>query len=124
LKDGYVFLKEREQMREGMIVVPQADNSGNSLESVLNETMRDCIQAFGGCTVVPATGAWVGDDGQLYKEPVYQVVAAYDPSVQADALLRRFAVKAGSAGKQLAVYVRYASGSVEIISLVPTSVAA
>lgn len=111
-------------MREGQINLPTHDNHGNSLAALQEAVIRDVVTAFGGCSVVNAQGAWVSEDGTLYREPVSQIVTAYEPSEEKNALLRRIAIKAGIAGTQLAMYVRYADGNVEIIAIEKQAVAA
>ncbi len=104
-------------MREALITVPQFDNDGASLEPILNDVMMQLVEAFGGCTVVAARGAWKGPDGKLYAEPVNQVISAVEPSAETDATLRRIAIAAGEAGEQLAMYVRFSDASVEIVKI-------
>ena len=103
-------------MREGLIILPQADNSGNSLETLGNDLAASIGRAFGGCTVTEARGIWV-DHGEVYDEPVWQFTVAYSPSDENDRQLRRLAQSYGLAAKQLSIYVRLAGGSVEIIDL-------
>ncbi len=104
-------------MREGLIAVPKFDNSGNSLAFLAESLMASLAKHFGGVTVIDAIGCWVDPQtGKLYREPVTQVITAYDPSCPAhDDFLRGAAKQIGEAGEQLAMYVRYASGEVEII---------
>ena len=104
-------------MQEGQINLPTHDNNGNSLVHLQEQVIRDVVAAFGGCSIVDAEGAWVSNDGTLYREPVKQIVTAYEPSPETDAKLRHIAVAAGLTGFQLAMYVRYANGTVEIIDL-------
>lgn len=103
-------------MREGLIILPQADNSGNSLETLGNDLAASIGRAFGGCTVTEGRGIWV-DIGEVYDEPVWQFTVAYSPSAENDRQLRRLAENYGLAAKQLTVYVRFASGTVEIIDI-------
>lgn len=104
-------------MNEGLIIVPQADNDGNSLELVKRDVMGRLINAFGGCRVTSAEGAWADSDGTLYVEPVSEITTAYEPNDYNDQRLRLIALESGIAGKQIAVYVRYASGKVEILQI-------
>jgi hypothetical protein len=76
------------------------------------------IDAFGGCTVREAQGYWM-HEGKLFNEPVIELVSAYAPSEFNDATLREIATQAGHAGKQLAIYTRFASGEVELIDTAP-----
>lgn len=106
-------------MREGLINVPKFDNDGNSLDALVEQVMTILSQKFGGATAIDVTGCWFGPDGKLYREPITQIITAYQPSSDADNVLRSIAVGAGMIAKQLAMYVRYASGEVEIIELKP-----
>lgn len=102
-------------MREGLLVIPQADNSGTPLNGVLASAQTFLANTFGGCTTREARGAWVSPSGELFNEPVWEVVAAYEPSPEHDRTLRNLAGYVGKVGKQQAVYLRYASGDVEIL---------
>lgn len=102
-------------MREASIICPQADNSGRSLYMVLETAQKNLAQAFGGFTCTRGKGGWVNGQGKLITEPVNVLTVAYDPSPVNDAKLASVANYIGQAGNQEAVYVRYASGDVEII---------
>lgn len=102
-------------MREGLLIVPQADNSGAPLAAVKHAAMSALVGAFGGCTVRQAEGAWWSGE-RLYVEPVWEITAAMSPSPENAAILQRIARDVGRDGRQEAVYVRYATGDVEIIS--------
>jgi len=105
-------------MREGLVICPKFDNNGNPLETLKDAAVRDMIAAFGGCTIREAQGAWVNPDGKLFVEPVWELVSAYDPdSLAGDAALTDIAKRIGTEGRQEAVYLRYASGDVEIVSM-------
>lgn len=107
-------------MREGLITVPKFDNDGKSLDFLVERTMKLLAKQFGGATAIDAKGFWFGPDGTPYSEPVTQIITAYDPSdVASDGFLRGVAETIGRQAKQLAMYVRYASGTVEVISLQP-----
>jgi nucleotide-binding universal stress UspA family protein len=103
-------------MRETLVVCPQADNDGNSLEAVKASAVRSMLNAFGGCTVrSSAEGYWQNDEGELFAEPIWELVAATEPTEAAAQSLRQIAEAIGRAGRQYAVYVRHADGEVEII---------
>lgn len=110
-------------MREGLIAVPKCDNAGNSLAFLAESLMMTLAKHFGGVTVIDAIGCWIDPEtGKLYREPVTQVITAYDPDCKAhDDFLRGVAKQIGEAGQQLAMYVRYASGTVEILDTRPAS---
>lgn len=105
-------------MREGLITVPKCDNNGKPLDLLIEWAMETLAKRFGGVTAVEARGSWVGPDGKFYNEPVIQLITAYDPDNRSDdSFLAGLAVNAGIAANQLAMYVRYASGEVEIIEI-------
>jgi hypothetical protein len=101
-------------MREGLLVIPQADNSGHSLSSLRDKAALKLTQSFGGVTIRNAEGLWSDQAGKLYREPVWELVTAYNPSHSNNAILRDLADNVGREGKQKAVYVRYANGDVEV----------
>lgn len=102
-------------MREGLIILPQQTNEGESLDALRTATVADLVDRFGGATVRNAVGSWRDDSGKLYQEPVWELVTAYEPTPDNDALLKAIAADVGRAANQLAVYLRYASGNVEIL---------
>lgn len=103
-------------MREGLINIPHFDNHGNSLSVLVEIAMEILAKQFGGATAIEAKGFWIGPDGKHYIEPITQLVTAYDPSCSmSDAYLRGVAQSIGSQAGQLAMYIRYANGEVEII---------
>ena len=102
-------------MREAKIIAPLRDNDGLSLAHQIALAQSELVKAFGGCTRSLAVGSWCAPDGTLMTEDVCQLVAACEPGRWADATLGAIAQRFGVAARQLAVYVRYASGDVEII---------
>lgn len=102
-------------MREGMVVCPQHDNARRSLQHVKHYAEIALSRAFGGVTAIAAKGSWVNAQGELIQEPVWQLVSAYEPSQANDETLAKVARYIGGEGKQDAVYVRYASGDVDIL---------
>lgn len=103
-------------MREAMVICPMQDNEGTSLGEVRKAAVRMLVEAFGGCSVVPAEGAWRNDaDGSIVEEPVWQLIAACDGTNDCARKLDDVARFIGRAAKQWAVYVRYASGNVAIL---------
>lgn len=104
--------------REAMLICPKMDNAGNSLEAVRKHLVKELCKAFGGATVSEAQGAWVDpNSGELYDEPVWQIVSAVDvDDLIAEMKLRSLAHWLCDAAQQLAVYLRQASGEVEIVT--------
>jgi hypothetical protein len=102
-------------MREGLIIVPQHDNDGHSLQHVKHYAELALAKSFGGVTVNSAKGSWVNPRGELVTEPVWQMTVAYDPTPANDAKLASVARYVGHEGKQHSVYLRYADGAVQIM---------
>lgn len=94
---------------------PQEDNEGHSLQRVRCTAEKALAKQFGGFTTTNGKGGWVAGNGDLQREPVWLITVAYDPSVLNDERLTSVARYIGSAGKQQAVYVRYASGDVAVL---------
>lgn len=67
-----------------------------------NHAIRQCIDAFGGCTVVKGDGHWKNDNGKLYSEPV-KVVSVYSGKQQDIVDLQHIARQYKQAAKQEAV---------------------
>lgn len=106
-------------MREGLVVCPKTNNAGASLAALADDVAIMLSDRFGGCTRREAFGHWRNDEGKLFSEPVWEFVVAYDPAPANDAGLRSIARTIGTRGEQEAVYVRYASGEVEILDTKP-----
>lgn len=105
--------------REALIIVPKQDNNGKSLADLTKAVALVLCEHFGGCTAVDAQGYWDGGPKLgLIAEPVTQLIVAYEPSHNQDVVLRQIAKNMGHDAEQWAVYVRYASGDVEVINLV------
>lgn len=102
--------------REGMIAIPQNGNNGHSLDGLRKQIIAALISSFGGATAVNAMGYWQSPNGELFQEPITQLVSAYEPTPENDSKLKAIAERIGKDGSQLAVYVRYASGNVEILN--------
>ena len=102
-------------MREAMVICPKRDNSGKPLPHVRRKATEMLVRAFGACSTRDAIGHWQDGNGNVVTEPVSELVAACDDSAQANATLRQVAQWIGDAANQQAVYVRFASGNVEIL---------
>ena len=111
-------------MREALIICPQHDNEGNSLQRVKHYAELSLCKAFGGCTVSSAHGSWVDPNGKLVSEPVWQLVSACEPSPENEAKLENIARYIGREGRQQAVYLRHANGNVSILETAPVAQAA
>lgn len=106
-------------MREAMIILPNSDNDGALLADVQDFLAEQLIDAFNGCTIRAAFGAWRSPDGVTMREAVSEFIVACEPSAANAAKLRDIARHIGTVARQLAIYVRYASGDVEIIDTTP-----
>jgi hypothetical protein len=103
-------------MREALLICPTHDNSGRNLAEVRDQVAETICKEFGGCRIRNAEGTWRNDNGRVFREPVWEIVAAYDELDGGnDAIMRNLAVEVAMKGKQEAIYVRFASGAVEII---------
>jgi hypothetical protein len=102
-------------LRESLITVPVNDNDGHSLAAVSEAAQMQLAHAFNGVTTIAACGKWIDAKGKIFAEPVTQLITAYEPAPRNDAILRGIARDIGREAKQFAVYVRYASGDVEIL---------
>lgn len=97
------------------MICPQHDNAGKSLQHVEAYAIKALVAAFGGVTVDHAKGHWRDASGAVVSEPVWRLITAYEPSAANDAKLASVARYIGAEGNQEAVYVRFASGDVEIV---------
>lgn len=111
-------------MREACVILPQYDNNGASLQRVKRYVEKTLAKQFGGFTCVNAHGGWINGRGETVQEPVWQFIVACEPTADNDAKLTSIARYIGTEGKQEAVYVRYASGDVQIIETAAQAVAA
>lgn len=103
-------------MRESLLVVPTHDNNGVPLGNEILKTAKRLAKQFGGVTSVRANGMWIDPaTGNLYDEEIVQLFSAYDETKpQNDACLAEIADWTRANARQLAIYVRYASGNVEV----------
>lgn len=109
-------------MKEARFILPLADNSGLPLDLLHVDLERELCRRFGGATITASAGIWADNNGRVYREPgrCYDVAMADDGSPQANVLAKLFAGIAAAYGRragQLAVYLRHASGQVEILDL-------
>lgn len=106
-------------MREARIILPKADNAGNDMALAHADLARTLCQTFGGATANQTRGMWVSPEGKLYDEPGIAYDVAMEDTADNDKALRSIAVRFGERCGQEAMYVRYASGEVEIVDTRP-----
>lgn len=102
-------------MREARIILPNADNNGQSLQLLHGELARTLCRRFGGATASTTRGMLVSNDGTFYDEPGTSYDVAMDDTAENAETLRSIAFAFGRRARQEAMYVRYASGVVEIV---------
>ena len=102
-------------MREALIILPNEDNHGRHIVAVHDRLQVALCNVFGGYTATQACGGWQSTDGARIEESVTCYMVAMEDSQANAAVLREIALDAGKEAKQEAMYVRYASGEVEII---------
>lgn len=100
-------------MKEAQIILPIHDNHGKPLAHIHAELQVALCNTFSGYTAFQANGGWQSCDGRI-EEPVTAYTVAMEPSEANDAVFREIALDVGRKARQEAVYIRYASGEVEI----------
>lgn len=103
-------------MREARIILPLSDNNGVSLREVHARLENTLCLHFGGATVMPMRGIWRDPEtGWMYAEEGLAYDVAMEPSPANDATLIDVARRIGADAGQLAMFVRTADGTVNII---------
>lgn len=103
-------------MREAVLILPNADNAGESVSAVHTALSVAILEAFGGYSAADVRGAWRDEStGAVYSDESteYRIAADWNPE-QVD-LLERLAARYGFAAGQIAVYVRHATGRVVFV---------
>ena len=104
-------------MKEACVIIPKTNNDGQCLEWLRDKTVKHFCQYFGGATVIETQGYWLNDSGELFADAGWQIVTACKDDRRARWHIRYVARDVLIAGKQQAVYMRYASGEVEFMEL-------
>lgn len=102
-------------LKEARLVLPEGIDDA----SIHHELKRTLSRRFGGYTATAGNGGWIDDDDDdsLVQEPVIVYdVAMPDTGLYRDRL-REVAVLYAAKLKQKAVYIRYANGNVDIVTL-------
>lgn len=102
-------------MNKVEIIIPQNNNQGGSLESVIDGVKTNFCNVFGGYTAISAEGGWVSNDGHLFKEPVTVIFSAATKDKDSDAkILVAIAQDVLAITDQLAVFISI-DGQAQII---------
>lgn len=102
-------------MREAQITLPTTD-----VPRRVHADLQSAIVArFGGFTRTTGQGSWQdpAPGGRFYKDDVALYAVAMEPTPANDEALDDIAVAAGASARQVAVYVRHASGEVVILDV-------
>lgn len=111
-------------IREGRIILPMKDNSGNDISAVLRGLQEQLTQQFGGVTIMSAIGLW-NDAGTVQQEDVATFDVAAENSPGNCAMLRAIAAAHGQLARQKVVYVRDFDGTVHFLdTALPESIPA
>lgn len=102
-------------MQKVEIIIPNQNNSGESLEAVITGIKTNMCQLFGGFTAFDAQGGWVSDEGKLYQEQVTVLVSAVaDDKAEEAQMILAIARNVLEITDQLAVFVSI-DGKAQII---------
>jgi hypothetical protein len=104
-----------ETIREGAIALPLKGNNGENIDAARDAAIDALVREFGGATVLNGCGYWRDGHGKLMPEPVSFVPVAYVNVPEGDAALRKIARHFARDAGQALVYVRFASGVVELV---------
>lgn len=107
-------------LKEAQIILPthawQAENK--AAHAALKSEL---LTLWGGFTATAAQGGWRDNHGKDCVEPVTCYTVAMADNEANAALLREVAMRAGQGARQTAMYVRYASGEVDIVEVEPVA---
>lgn len=101
--------------RIAQIILPKADNEGNSLMNIHAEYRKAFCVVFGGYTALPACGGWVSDS-KLYEDASVLYQIAMHDTAENIALFRELANAALLEMRQEAIFIVLPSGEVEFIT--------
>lgn len=93
-------------MREARIIVPSDRTMG---------IVHELIKEFGGATQMRAIGSWTAPSGEIVTEEVTIIDVAYIPTEVSDRKLYDLAWQYGQDAEQVAVYLRYGNGHVQMV---------
>ena len=95
-------------LREGRIILPKTARGHDLIR-------REASKLFGGYTETEGRDGWINDQGELEQEQVRIYDIAMDTGDKSAALLRRLAQALLLKSNEVAIHVRYADSTVEII---------
>lgn len=101
-------------MREASFIIPTVDKEGFLSDSHVIDACGALVDAFGGVTKTYGTGYWRDDSGNLIKEPVAILTVAWEG--EKDITFGAIAAKCAADLDQDALYIKWPSGNVDILS--------
>jgi hypothetical protein len=104
-------------MREARIILPFAENGGKDITFAHETLARELASTFGGFTAFNVQGGWVNGEGKLYLDAGRAYDVAMADTEENAAKLRGIARGIGKLTHQEAVYLRYANGEVDILTI-------
>lgn len=107
---------------EYIIHLPLADNDGNDLTDLNEQTVQYFAEKFGGASVQPVAGVWYDANGTRYAEPCDRVIVAAEPCKANDHIFQGKAQVYSLEAKQLAMYLVISSG-VQILDTIWSTMA-
>lgn len=106
-------------MIEAILHIPHLDNAGNDTKHDRYFIEQKLLQAFGGLSVHPCTGAWINEEGKTFIESMFRYIVAMEATSYNIALFEKIATCACIIMQQEAIY--YKIGKVVHIAKNPTS---
>lgn len=73
-------------MKKVEIIIPKQDNDGSDNSALIEKTIRQMCELYGGATVYEAKGYWISDSGQLYVDENRVIVAATTEAESSDTI--------------------------------------
>ena len=70
-------------MYEVTVIVPVRDNAGKALTGERHKIERRLLELAGGYSRDKIVGAWLGEDGKLYRDESYRYTMACDGEIAA-----------------------------------------
>ena len=99
------------ELREAKLIIP-LDGCGDAIPYA----EEFILAQWGGFTAALCDGAWRDDLGQIIREPSRVYTIAMEPNGDSRVKLHRLGAIVADMGRQNCVYVRHASGIVELVN--------